>query len=470
MGGTGGSAGSGGNAGVGGSAGTGGTGGSAGAGGSGGLSSFAACAVTSERVRITDVDTGIAIDSNESEATLRPIVISARPSGGSRVAFMGDDGSAHIVTLNEGDQLIGTPVTLAVHDFSDLYADDSGGVLLGTRDAHGDGDQHCGTLTNLCGNASSLPAQFACLDMTLIRFDGSSESWATQLTASSSEHPPYLNGPTDDEDVIYIWEAYAHHGRIAFDGSRYASYFGAAISVSQTCVQSDTSQPIGVNIHQGDRMQLVDQSGTLLSGMGSFDWGCSHSGYEMVVWDSTGQRFVAVCKTDNQNRIAVAPRYGTVRPIDLAASNLSDVVTDGSGGFWIATSDGGSGETDVLLLHFWITEDAVSLDDEIVIANTAGLNERAPHLSAYGSDGLLVTWESGSGDNDLSRSDSSRQWHMQVRSRSTGAAIGDPHTVSNFRGNRYHALRSFPDGTAAFVVNGDNDTTIKVLRLLPCAT
>jgi hypothetical protein len=467
-GGSSGSGGVGGTAGSGGSGGVGGTAGSSGTAGSGGTQPFAACALTTERVRITDVNVSTAIDSNESEAELRPIVIAARPSGGSRVAFMGEDGDAHIVTLDESDQLTGTPVTLAVHDFSDLYADDSGGVLLGTRDAHGSGDQHCGTLTNLCGNASSLPAQFACWDMMLVRFDGSSETWATQLTASSTEHPPYLNGPTDDDDVIYIWQAYAHHGRIAFDGSRYASYFGAAISLSQTCVQPDTSQATGVNIHQGDRMQLVDQSGALLSGMGSFDWGCSHSGYEMVVWDDTAQRFVTVCKTDNNNRIAVAPHYGTVRPIDLAAANVSDVVTDGSGGFWIATSDGESGETDVILLHFWINEDSVTLDDEIAIAATPGLNERAPHLSTYGSDGLLVAWESGAGNNDLSRNDSTRQWHMQVRSRADGAAIGNSHSVSGFRGNRYHALRGFPDGTSAFVVNGSDDTTIKVLRVLPC--
>ncbi len=46
--------------------------------------------------------------------------------------------------------------------------------------------------------------------------------------------------------MIFTWW-YMHEGRLATDGSNYAAYFGAAISVSQNgCV----------NIHQGDRMQL----------------------------------------------------------------------------------------------------------------------------------------------------------------------------------------------------------------------
>ena len=67
--------------------------------------------------------------------------------------------------------------------------------------------------------------------MYLVRFDGTSETWATKLTGSSAALPPYSTGPTDGSNVIFIWW-YAHHGRIVSDGTNYAGYFGAAISVS----------------------------------------------------------------------------------------------------------------------------------------------------------------------------------------------------------------------------------------------
>jgi hypothetical protein len=45
-----------------------------------------------------------------------------------------------------------------------------------------------------------------------------------------------------------IWW-YQHHGRLAWDGSNFVAYFCEALSVSQNgCI----------NIHEGDRMQVVE--------------------------------------------------------------------------------------------------------------------------------------------------------------------------------------------------------------------
>ncbi|KUF87483.1 hypothetical protein AM588_10003388 [Phytophthora nicotianae] len=60
-----------------------------------------------------------------------------------------------------------------------------------------------------------------------------------------------------------IWW-YAHHGRIAFDGKNWAAYFGAAVS---------TSEGGCINIHQGDRMKVVDPTGKITADEDSFDWG-----------------------------------------------------------------------------------------------------------------------------------------------------------------------------------------------------
>jgi hypothetical protein len=432
----------------------------------------AACGITPERIRVTELDVGAPVVNDESEAALRPLAISALPAGGSRLAWMGGDGQLHIASLDAADQLTGEKLSLGVKDFADLRADAAGGVVLAARAAKGGGERHCGTLTNLCGNVGSLPSQHECWDMYLIRFDGTSESWATQLTESRADNPPYLSGPTDSGRVVYLWQAYAHHGRIAFDGASYAAYYGAAISVSERCVAPDTTLPTGVNIHQGDRMSVVGPSGALLTGHNSFGWGCSHSGYERVIWDPAAQRFTSVCKTDNNNRVALAPNYATIRPLDLPASNLGDLVLASGGGYWLSTSDAessGGANADVLLLRFSLMGNTVTLEQELPVAAQAGLNERAPHLAAYGSNGLLVAWETSTVSGDLRREDRMRKLHVQVRDRTSGAAIGEPHAIDGVLGNRYQAFRAYPDGSVAFPAPGSSNQRIKILRILPCA-
>lgn len=415
-----------------------------------------ACGVTEARIRITEVNLGANVVHNEDEAALMPLVISPKASGGARLAWMGDDDRVHVSELDADDQLTGNAISLPAHDFSDLYADDAGGTLLLTRDAEGGGTLNCGAPTNLCGNPPNPPVP--CYDMYMVRFDGESESWATKLTDSSSALPPYSTAP--DGDTVYMIWWYAHHGRIAFDGSRYAGYFGSAISVSQGgCI----------NIHQGDRMQIVDGAGELVSG--GFPWGCSHSGYERIVWDPTANEFVSVCKTDNDNRIAFPRDYTTIRPVDLAYSNLGNLVTAVGGGYFLITSDiregqppGADGLADVRLLHF--TDGAA--DSDVVLKSEDGLNVRAPHLAAYGAERMIAAWETTTRTGDIRASDTNRQLYVQTLSRSTGAPEGDPLPV-NVRGNRYQDFAAFPDGSVAFVAPGSIESSVKILRVLGCS-
>ncbi|WP_437477625.1 hypothetical protein WME75_28660 [Sorangium sp. So ce1014] len=428
---------------------------SASGGGAGGDPGPGACGVTQDRIRITEIDVGIRVINNEDEAALMPLVISPMPSGGSRLAWMSDDDQVHVVQLDAGDQAMGPSLGLPANDLSDLLADDAGGVLLLTRDAEGGGTLNCGVPANLCGTPPSPPVP--CHDMYMVRFDGARETWATKLTSSSAALPPYSTGPTGPS-VFMIWW-YAHHGRIAFDGARYAGYFGAAISVSQGgCI----------NIHQGDRMKVVDAGGELQRD--GFDWGCSHSGYERILWDPSAGKFVTVCKTDNNNRIALAPDYTTIAPVDLAYSNLGNLVTANGGGYWLTASDirpgqpaGSNGLADVRLLHF--TDGAA--DKDITIADGGGLNHRAPHLAAYGGSRLLAAWESTPRAGDIARNDPERALYVQTRDRATGEAEGEPLEV-DVLGNRYQDFVAFPDGSVAFAAPGSTSTRIRVLRILPC--
>jgi hypothetical protein len=428
------------------------------------------CAVTASSVRVTPVDVGVnyvysEIDSNGPNLGLAPLAISPIPGGGSRVAFMGSDSMVHIVALDSSDQLVaGSAFALPAFDFQDLYADSAGGVVLVSRAAvYGMGTGNCGDPSNLCGTPPTPPDP--CFDMFMVRFDGAKETWAAKLTQSDATHPPYLTSKTDPNNLIYIWW-YAHNGRIAFDGSNYAGYFGAAISVSQSgCV----------NIHQGDRMQIVNASG-VVSTSGGFDWGCSHSGYERIVWDPTAKQFVTVCKndapTDNKSgRIAFAPATTTIDPVDLSYSDFGSVLNAGGGGYWLVTSDIRAGQTpntdglaDIHLLHATTGPP----DKDIMLASDSGLNDRAPHLAAYGTNRMLAAWETSTATGDLVPNDPDRKLYVQALDNTTGASQGTPVLVPGVVGSRYQDFRAYPDGSVAYVAPGSSASKINVVRVSAC--
>ncbi|MFL5304963.1 MAG: hypothetical protein ACJ8F1_07100, partial [Polyangia bacterium] len=375
----------------------------------GGAAGAASCSSTlAGRVRVTEVDVGASaayneVDNNGAGLGLTPFALSPLPGGGSRLAFLGKgDGMVHVVTLDAADQVTGTAVTLPAYDFQDLYADAAGGVLLVSRAAMGStANNNCGDINHLCGLTASYPTAASCYDMYMVRFDGAAETWAAKLTDTSPTSPAYGSGATAGGNVIFIWSEYAHNGRIAFDGSNYAGYFGAAITVpNQACVGSSTLAT-GVNIHQGDRMKVVSASGALQSS--GFDWGCSHSGFERVVWDGGAKKFVAVCKNDAQTagksgRLAFAPSTTTIAPVDLSYANLGNVLVAPGGGYWIVSSDIRAGQTananglaDVHLFHVPSTSTPAP-DHDLTVASDAQ-NDRAPHLAAYGHGQLLLAWE-----------------------------------------------------------------------------
>jgi hypothetical protein len=453
----------------------------------------------SDRVRITEVDVGIAyqyneVDNNGAGLGLTPLALSPIPGGGSRLAFLGGDGMVHIATLDANDQRVGTPFGLPAYDFQDIYADAAGGVLLVSRSALGSTDNNnCGNIDNLCGPTTTYPTAASCYDMYMVRFDGTTETWATKLTDTTASLPAYGTSPTTGGNVVFIWSEYAHNGRIAFDGTHYAGYFGAAITVpGQACV--NVTGTTGVNIHQGDRMKVVDGSGALQTTPG-FSFGCSHSGYERVIWDPTAAKFVTVCKNDaptggQSGRIAFAPNTTTIDPVDLYYADLGSVLNAGSGGYWIAASDIRAGQTanaagfaDVHLLH--VPSIAVPTPDDDILLVSDTENDRAPHLAAYGTAQILAAWEESTAPTsppdsnnggDLTQTDPNRQMYLQVLDSHTGAAPASSTTTSagplklspNVLGSRYQDFRAYPDGSVAYPAPGASSTSIKILRVLGC--
>ncbi|KAH7491371.1 uncharacterized protein KRP23_294 [Phytophthora ramorum] len=408
------------------------------------------------RVQITEVDVGTTVENNEDEAGLKVVAIAALPSGGSRIAFQSGD-NVIVRELDANDKLVSSSAAVKVplNDFADIYADKNGFVILGTRDAEGGGTLNCGNPSNLCGTAPN-PA-VPCYDMYMVRYDGTSEKWATKLTSSSASLPPYSSSKTG-KDVYMIWW-YAHHGRIAFDGTNWAAYFGAAIS---------TSEGGCINIHQGDRMKVVNPSGSITADESSFDWGCSHSAYERITYDNRTDSYATICKTDSNNRIMPPQDWDTtIYPVDLGAANLGDIVPDADASskkYWATVSNGAGDNAKVHLIHFAMN---AASDNDITLGGTDA-NERAPHLASIGSGGMLAMWEGSSSGGDLVEG-GDRTIYAQVLDAKTGKGISSKVTVDgSVVGNRYQALKTYPDGSVAYLSKGKTDTSVQVVRFFGC--
>ena len=439
-GGTGGSSGKGGASGAGGAGGTSGAGGSAGSGGAsgaggsggtppppgdGGTCSRPVGSCTAPTVKVTDVALGIPVTGygNESDTAPIPLAIAAMPSGGSRVAWLGTDSRVYVAQLDCNDNLVGTPFSFPGINLQDLYADDSGGVVLLTRESTGSGTHHCGS-GMLCGGTSS-----PCREMYMVRFDNAGQvTWETQVTNLTASLEGYTSG------ARFVWW-YQHHGRLAFDGANYAAYFGVAITVANGAC---------VDIHQGDRMKVVSGAGALLTGHDSFETGCSHSWGTRIVWDPRTSHFVMVCATDNSCRIARPNPYRTIATGTCDGTLFGgDLVLAAGTGYWTAWSQGGT----IRLQHFTDSGPDTAIDN-------AGSSQH-PHLVSYGATRMLLTWGSGS------------SMAAQVRDSGTGAAVGAQFTIA-VNDHDFLAFKAYSDGSVAYPASGANNTSIKIARVMPC--
>jgi hypothetical protein len=389
-------------------------------------------------VRITEIDVGAQVVVNEDDAALKMLSISPIPSGGSRVAWMSNDANVHVTTLDCDDHVV-DGFALPGKDYGDVYADDKGGVLLVSRDAQGGGTLNCGDPADLCGTPPSPP--IACYDMYMVRFDGKTETWATKLTTASAALPPYSTGPTGAQTYFVWW--YAHHGRLAFDGENFAAYYGAATSVSQKCT---TGSNTAINIHQGDEMRVVSPTGAMLMGHEGFTWGCSHSGFEKIVWDPGAARFEMICRSDAFPHVGLNVNASNlVFAIDAAMSSLSNlVVSSMANNYWVLASNLGA-------LHLFRFTSAGGTTADVGLGNGD-----KPHLVKYGSH-LFGAWAPSSGANMVG----------QVLDAGAGTSVGAQVTI-DVPSNQFEDFRDYPDGSVAYAAPGSSSTKIKIVRVLPC--
>ena len=370
-------------------------------------------------VKVTDVNVGTAVTGygRENDTDPLPMALAATPSGGSWLAWLGTNGKVYLGKLDCDDHLTGAPASFDGIDLQDVQADAGGGVVLLTRK----GDCHTGPL---CGGTSS-----PCNTMWMVRFDNAGQKvWERQVTNLGGGLGGY------DDGARFVWW-YQHHGRLAGDGSNYAAYFGVAITVRNgSCV----------DIHEGDRMQVVNAAGALVSGSrDSFEVGCSHSWGTRIAWDPRVGRYAMVCATDNACRIAQPHPYRTVAAGACDGTLFGgDLVLARTAGYWTAWSQGGQ----VRLEHF-----TTGASDSTV---RTGAGSAHPHLVTYGSGRMLLAWESGS------------SMAAQVYDSGTGKAVGAKFTIG-VKDHNYQAFKAYADGSAAYPAAGANSTSIRVARVLP---
>lgn len=361
-------------------------------------------------VTLTEVDANVIGNGSEGDTEPLPAAIAATPSGTSWLAWDGTDERIHLARLDCDDAIEGDPIDFEGVDLQDVIADAEGVTVLVTRE----GD--CGP-GDLCGGESS-----PCRTTHMIRFDNAGEQqWNRQVTNLGDGLAGY------DDGARFTWW-YQHHGRLASDGERTAAYFGVAITVANGgCV----------DIHQGDRMQVVDVDGNLADHPDAFAVGCSHSWTTRIAWNPDRDEFGMVCATDNACRIAV-PAYTTVAEGTCDGTLFGgDLVASGDG-YWTAWSQGGEAR----LEHFTDGPSDTTVD--------TGAQTSHPHLVAY-ADGLLLAWESG-GALTAQAYDT------------TGEPLGDRFDI-DVPDHDYQAFKPYPDASAAYpAATGD---TITIARVLP---
>lgn len=371
------------------------------------------------KVRVTEIDTGATVKGygGEGDTEALPLAIASRP-GGSWLAWLGTDEQVHLGKLDCNDKLVGKPTSFPGIDLQDVRADSTGGVLLLTRAGSCKGSPLCG------GTASP------CNTMYMVRFDNSGKLvWQVQVTNLTATRGGQTNG------ARFVWW-YQHHGRLAYDGANYAAYFGVAITVQNgSCV----------DIHEGDRMQVVSKAGKLLSGHDSFEVGCSHAWTSRIVWDKRTKHYVMVCATDNNCRIAQPNPYRTVAAGTCDGTLFGgDLVNASTTGYWTAWSQGGT----VRLDRFTTGASNKSVSTSV--------NASHPHLVRYGKGRMLLAWQSGTA------------MAAQVYSASTGAAIGGRITIP-VRDHSYQAFKGYSDASVAYPAPGSTSTKIRIARVMPVA-
>ena len=322
------------------------------------------------------------------------VVVSPLPDGESRVGWNAGGGKIHLTPLTAHDQRKGEDLIVQGDYLRDLVAHDGGSTLLVLR----------GSIA------------------WLVRIgDDGSQKFETQLTG---------NDQADRMDGI-------HQGRIAWDGTRYAVYFG-----------------IHRGGHEGDKLKLLDASGKIQSG--GWLWGCSHSIDVRLAF--AGGSLMPICLSDCYPGQGIY--FNNRRLVSTERGNCSGGSDARLGGYAALDermvvaylSRSGRGNWDVALSQFNRASPQTATPKKWVTQTTA--NEIKASLAPYGKSQLLLAWAT---DKDTTFGLLDRDLNPIGQTEALPVKFGP---LDDFK--------SFPNGDVVWGYAWTDLTRLKILRLAYC--
>lgn len=307
------------------------------------------------------------------------IAFSVQPNGASRVAWLDDRlTSVHVTPLNDDQMRRGADIVVPGYDLGGLVAHDDGFAILTRRDDPGE------PIGDIPGGSVVAPAAF------LVRVKEGHELFAAPLTGT-------LNITDDPDNERRDCSTYLD-GRLAYNGSKYGSYF-----VVRGC-KGDWADG-----HYGDKLVYADDLGRHVKG--GWTWRCSHDlGLRLI---PEADVFTSLCISDAYPQVGtnlviagqpsrlLAPevawlgysgaQFGSIIKLtdnSYFASWLSRGVKDP----YASPIQAGMESHDIGFTR--LSESYVPLQRPAWLSRTADADEANLHLAPYGPDRVLVVWDS----------------------------------------------------------------------------
>ncbi len=366
------------------------------------------CGPLKDRLTISDipVDTPVALQQEDVSEDMmmssspKPMILSPLSSGDSKIGWVDRNGKFHITPVSMHDKRTGSDLITQGDIYRDMIAHEDGAAVLFIKGQ----------------------------DMFLVRLNQSGgEVFSVKLTGLDSGH-------TSND---------FHYGSIAWNGERYAAYYG-----------------VHGGGHEGDSLHYIDATGRVLEG--GWSWGCSHSMDMRII--ATGQTFVPICISD------CYPEKGII----FNAQQLISAEDGNCGGSTDARFGGIVDINDRIMIGFaskqkknaWdvaitgIKKTSADSTAEVIqkswLTETPG-DERYVKIARYGSRMMLTAWDSGA---------SSQESVVQLLD-ADGKPLGSQERIPvqiPARGD----FKTFPNGDIGWVSAWGDANTVKLVRLRYC--
>ncbi len=365
------------------------------------------CGPLDERVTVTEIDVSpvsVVTSAGSYWSGNRPVILSTLSDGTGRVAWLGSDQQVHITPLTAVDTRAGPDTTIPADEVRGFVAHPDGNALLIVR-----GDE-----------------------MALLRLD----------SAGSVDFEVSFVGNNDHTQTGDEWISdWMHEGRLAFDGSRYAVYFGLTRNWGP-----DSGE------HQGDMLRFINSDGS--DAGGGWSWGCSHS-MDVRLWPNP-DRFGPVCLSDCYPGKGIYFNHNTLVSVEdgnCAGSTSAELggMVPVDGGFLLTyASETGRQSYDVAFVPL---DASGSPQTEVFLTDTPSVDERNVHLVLYGTN-LLVFWHEGTA-------------HLMVQMDRTGTLLGPPVEITAEAG-QCNDMTNFANQDAGWAYAWDDRTRLKIVRVAYC--